>query len=194
MARCYGLAEVDDPHEQARLIYQAHEAGKIPEREAYIIMAWVFAGYRPDEMVAFGEALIEARGGEALHHPEVLPVLEWARGERVEIWVVSASPQMIVERGVRRLSIPGRNVLAMRPRIVDGYLDAAIEEPATYAEGKAEALRRFAPDATVLGAFGDNTFDVRMFHMAVQPVAVRPKPALLAHPELPPTTLRLAAP
>lgn len=191
VARSFGLDEFNDPYEQARAIYRAHDQGRFPERDLYMVMAWAFAGYRPDEMIAFAEALIEERGGAARHHAELRPVLEWAQVERVEVWVVSASPQMVVEQGVARLSIPRRNVLAMRPRVTDGYLTAVIEEPATYAEGKAEALRRHVEDAVVLGAFGDNSFDVRMFHMARQPVAVRPKRALLDHPELPSTTVQL---
>jgi phosphatidylglycerophosphatase C len=191
-ARRLGVPEHDDPQAQAEAFALAHEHGQIPERDAYMIMAWIFAGYRADEVVAFAEALIEERGGASCHHPEMLPILDWARSNQVEFWIVSASPQLIVEQGALRLSVPRRNVLAMRPNLADGYIAPGIQEPATYAEGKAEALRRFLPDATILAAFGDNTFDVRMFHMARQPVAIRPKPALLAHPELPATTVQLA--
>jgi phosphoserine phosphatase len=191
-ARRLGVSAHDDPHEQAEALALAHEQGRIPERDAYMIMAWIFAGFRADEVVAFAEALHRERGGKERHHPEMLPVLDWARREQVEFWIVSASPQLLVEQGAVHLSIPRRNVLAMRPRLLDGHIAPGIEEPATYAEGKAEALRRFLPDATLLAAFGDNTFDVRMFRMAEQPVAIRPKPALLAHPELPPGTVQLA--
>ncbi|MCS6902010.1 MAG: haloacid dehalogenase-like hydrolase, partial [Myxococcales bacterium] len=169
VARRFGVPEHDDPHEQAEALALAYEQGRIPERDAYMIMAWIFAGYRTDEVVAFAEALIQERGGADRHHPEMLPVLEWARREQVEFWIVSASPQLLVEQGAIRFSVPRRNVLAMRPCLADGLIAPGIEEPATYAEGKAEALRRFLPDATLLAAFGDNTFDIWMFHMAEQP-------------------------
>ncbi len=191
VARAHGIAEDDDVHRQAELLWQAHTAGRLPERDAYMLMSWGFAGRRPDEMLAFAERVITGRGAGSRHHAELAPVLDWARGERLELWVVSASPQAIVEQGVRRLGIGRHTVLAMRPRVVDGLLAPELEGFVTYADGKADALARTLTDGVLLAAFGDNSFDVAMLRQARHPVAVRPKPALLDHPELPDSIVQL---
>lgn len=189
-ARTYGVQEHEDPHEQAHALYLAHTRGLLPERETYMLAAWIFTGFSVEEMTTFADELVNDRN-TSCHHEEMLPILEWAQQEQVPVWVVSASPQIVVEQAAARLSIPKHRVLAMRPIVQEGLLAPGIDGPPTYAEGKADALRLAIPNLNVLAAFGDNTFDVRMFHTSKIPVAVRPKQALLNHPELPKSTVLL---
>jgi phosphoserine phosphatase len=179
-ARRHGLPTRDEPHDQVSVLVEALREGRYPEREAYAMMAWVLAGHRSDEIYRLADEVLAARGHAATQHPEVAPILKWAQEESVEVFVVSASPRCIVEQGVRPLGVARHHVLAMSPRFVDGYQAASIEDPLTYAEGKAEALRQKAPDLTLLAAFGDSTFDLALMAMSGLGVAVRPKASLVA--------------
>src|SRR4051812_29334151 len=42
-----------EPNEQATALYDAFLSGTLPRAPAYAMMAWVFAGYTPDEARAF---------------------------------------------------------------------------------------------------------------------------------------------
>ena len=182
----HGVTLANDPSEQAALLFAAHRMGKLPDEAAFAMMAWAFAGFRADEMYAFAERVVSASGLEGRLHAELGPVLRWAREAGVETFIVSASPRAVVEQAARRLSIPPGRVVAMTPRIAGGRLVAAIEPPLVYGAGKARAIEAAAPGAAVIGAFGDNGFDVEMLRLGRVAVAVRPKPALLeAHARVP---------
>lgn len=190
----HGLDVHEDPVDQARALYEAHRRGALPDRVAFAMAAWVFAGHRADEVYVVAEQVLRETNIDARMHPEITPVLAWARGEGVDVFVVSASPSPIVEQGAARLSIARRHVLAMRPDFVDGLVAPRVIEPLPYAEGKVELLERAAPDLHLLGAFGDSAFDAPMLRRAVVPVAVRPKPSLLAVAPQVPGLARLALP
>jgi phosphoserine phosphatase len=179
-ARRHGLAERDEPHDQVAVLVDALREGRYPEREAYAMMAWVLAGHRSDEIYRIADEVLAARGHEQTQHAETRPILTWAQEESVEVFVVSASPRCIVEQGVRPLGVARHHVLAMSPPFVDGYQAARVDEPLTYAGGKAEALRQKAPDITLLAAFGDSTFDLALMAMSGLGIAVRPKASLIA--------------
>ncbi len=179
-ARQFGVPAEGDATALARALYDAYVAGKYPEDRVFAMMAWCSAGFTIDEARAYAQGVV-ARGKLADRlHRFLEPVLRWAESARVEVWVVSASVHWIVEIGVKELGIPAARVVAMRPGREGDRIAPALVGPPVYNEHKPVALFAARPGATLLGAFGDSSYDVPLLRASRVPVAVRPKPGLLA--------------
>jgi phosphoserine phosphatase len=179
-AAAHGIEAPPDPTEAARALYRAYERGAYPESDAFQMMAWALAGYTAPEARAFGLDVVEKVGLAARLHPEVLPVLEWAKKSAIPIFVVSASCEIVVRAALERLALAVTSVLAMSPAVDDGVVQARVKPPVTYGPGKVDALRGGARGASLIGAFGDSAYDLAMLGEAAVGVAVRPKPELRA--------------
>jgi phosphoserine phosphatase len=173
-----GLPLVDDPTEQARTLYDAYLRGAYHEDRAFRMMAWVFAGYREGEVRTFAAEVATQSSLRSRLHPEVLPIVAWAKRRGVPRYVVSASHAIIVESCIAELGLAIDGVFAMTQARTDGVLAARVEEPATYGAGKTAALNAGAGGKLLLGAFGDSAFDLHLLAEARLAVAVRPKPEL----------------
>jgi phosphatidylglycerophosphatase C len=191
-AESFSVETSNDPNDQAERLYQAFKRGVYPEGRAFPMMAWVFAGYREDEVRAFASELVERVALGARVHGEVLPVVGWAVGQSIERLVVSASPIAIVEVAIERLALPMTGLFAMSPAVEHGVVQPRVLEPVTYGAGKIAALRAGAPGRALLGAFGDSVFDLPMLCQAEIAVAVRPKPELRARAASCPGLIELA--
>jgi phosphoserine phosphatase len=185
-ADLYRVPSSGTPTEIARALTDAWERGDVPDERAYALHAWGFAGWKAPELDAFiDRVLSDGRIDERMYRP-LAPVLAWAREAPVEIYVVSASPEVAVVRASRTLEIPAERILAMAPAWKDGEVQPALRAPPVYAEGKVLAVERAEPDAVLLGAFGDSGYDAPLLRRARAPVAVQPKPALVdAAPTIP---------
>lgn len=179
-AQEFGIAYSDDPTDTARALFEAHEAGKYPEDRCFAMMAWVFAGMSLPEAVDFSTGVIKESKLEERLHRFLDPVFGWAREENVAIWIVSASPKWMVQLGMALFGIPSDHVIGMTPVIDDGIIQPKLEGLPIYGPNKPVALRQTCPNANLLGGFGDSSYDVALLQMAHVPVAVRPKPSLLA--------------
>jgi len=189
-AEAHGVAAEGGAHEIARALYDAFNAERYPEDRAFAMMAWAFAGWGEDEVAAFAERVLEARGIDARIRASLGAVIEWARARGVDVFVVSASPRAIVVRGVRRLGVAAERVFAMTPAVRGGRLAPELAEAATYGDGKVRALARAVPalaaapfaqgESPILAAFGDSAYDAPMLRAARVPVAVAPSPRLTA--------------
>lgn len=171
---------VGDLNEAAQALYAAHREGRFDEERFYELVAWIGAGHTRAELAAFADEMHRERSLDARLHHEVAPVLAWARKRGVEVFVVSASPRIVVERGVARLGVASDHVLAAEAEFDADVMVAAARRPIPYGAGKVAALRHRVGSRTLLAAFGDNVFDVAMLNEARIPVAVRPKPRLIA--------------
>lgn len=180
------VAEVDDANAIALRLFAAWAAGDYDDGRAFRMMAWAFAGWTaPDLLQLADEALRAADVASRIHAP-VHEVVTWAHGAGVEVWIVSASPRAAVEVGGRLLGVRPDRVIAVTPRRAGDELLPELEEPVPYDEGKAHAIRTAAPDATVLGAFGDSASDAPLMRAARVAVAVEPHDRLRAlGPHLP---------
>ncbi|MCC6557362.1 MAG: HAD-IB family phosphatase [Polyangiaceae bacterium] len=186
-AEAHGVAAEGGAHEIARALYDAFNAERYPEDRAFAMMAWAFAGWAEDEVAAFAERVLEARGIDARIRASLRAVIDWARARGVDVVIVSASPRVIVERGVRRLGVAPGRVFAMTPAVRGGRLAPELAEPPTYGDGKVRALARAVPalaagagESPILAAFGDSAYDAPMLRAARVPVAVAPSPRLAA--------------
>jgi phosphoserine phosphatase len=169
------------PGDIARRIHAAYVAGTFPERRVCEIMTWVAAGLSRTELDGFCAEVIVAVGLRDRLHEEALAVLQHARRVGIDVYLVSASPRAIVERGAEVVGIDLANTMAAREACdAAGIVACAVERPIPYGPGKVEHLReRIGQNRVLYAAFGDNAFDVPMLQEARVPVAVRPKKRLV---------------
>ena len=179
LGAAHGVAPGLEARELAHQLFTAFEAGRIPEKEIYEMVAWLFAGWRVDAVQAFARDVVARREVKRRLHPETRRVVEWALGRGIPCYVVSASPLAVVQAAVVEVGIDPANVLACTPRVEDGTVLPSIVEPIPYASGKVSCLRARTP-LPLYAAFGDNVFDFEMLAAARVPVAIRPKPRLRA--------------
>ncbi len=179
LGTAHGMAPGLEARELAHQVFTAFEAGRIPEKEIYEMVAWLFAGWRVDAVRDFARGVVARREVKRRLHPETRRVVEWAMGRGIPCYVVSASPRAVVEAAVVEVGLDPANVLACTPREEDGTVLAAIIEPIPYASGKVSCLRS-RTSGPLYAAFGDNVFDFELLAAARVPVAIRPKPRLRA--------------
>lgn len=173
-AEAAGLDPGGDSNDLARRLYDAWRHGAYDESRCYGMMAWVFAGFTPDEVRSFSTRVQEKTNLAARLHPEMQAIVKWAQKRSVELWVVSASPRFVVQTGAARFGIAPERVVATAPIIRDGHLVPDLAEPMPYGLGKVAAIERCIGAQRLIAAFGDNVFDLAMLAMADVPVAVRP--------------------
>lgn len=158
----------------------------------YPWLACLFSGFSPEEIHVFAVrawvfASRELVGAAAWHsatpgdagfldysfrthvapHPEIAELMEALQAAKVDIYVVSASLQAVVEGAVRYLQfpVPAENVFGMRVEEAGGALTHRRMDPeqypVTYRAGKVELINKFLPRAPVLVA-GDANTDYEM--------------------------------
>ncbi|QSQ21404.1 haloacid dehalogenase-like hydrolase [Pyxidicoccus parkwayensis] len=179
LGTAHGLSPDLGARELAHQLFAAFEAGRVPEKEIYEMVAWLFAGWRVDAVRAFARDVVARREVKRRLHPETRRVVEWALGRGIACYVVSASPLAVVEAAVVEVGIEPANVLACTPRVEDGMVLPSIVQPIPYAAGKVACLRA-RTSQPLYAAFGDNVFDFELLSAACVPVAIRPKPRLRA--------------
>ena len=93
-----------------------------------------------------------------------------------ETWIVSASPQGIVEPLAAALGMTG--AIGTRGAVVEGRYTGELDGPFIYGPGKAQAIEKLAGDRgydLVLSyAYSDSVSDLPMMEMVGHPVAVNP--------------------
>ncbi len=165
--------------EVARRIYEAYLRGSFDEERVCEIMTWICAGWSREAVTDFTLGIVDGSFASRIH-PEVKAVITGARTQGHEIFLVSASPRPIVEAAAAVAGIEAPHVLASTAVLEGDRFATSVHRPIPYGAGKAAALRSALSDLPLLASFGDNAFDVEMLAMAEKPVAVRPKPRLLA--------------
>lgn len=177
-----------------RRIHAAYLAGTFPEERVCEIMAWACAGWKRAEIDTFAERLLGQKLGlDGRLHGEAIDVVTWARDRGVATFLVSASPRPIVEQAARRVGIPLANVASATEEVdAQGVIQPRVVRPIPYGAGKVMHLRAKLGARMLYAAFGDNAFDVAMLQEARLPIAIRPKPRLIARAEEIPNLATLA--
>ena len=173
--------------ELAKRIDEAHHQGAFPEERLFEIMTWLMAGRHAALADAYADQLLDRVGLADRLHPEAIAIVRWAKENGVRVFLVSASPRIIVEQAAKRVGIDLEHVAsAADQRTPEGIILPAVDRPIPYGAGKVRRLREKLADLPLYAAFGDNAFDLAMLAEARIPVAVRPKARLLERaPELP---------
>lgn len=179
-AKEFGVAASGDANDIARALWDALLAEHYDEARAFGMMAWAFAGYSLAEVRHFAERVFLEKKLDSRQHTFLEPIFAWAKRENVAIWVVSASPWFGVEIAVQPLGITPDHIIAMRPRQVGDTITTGLAAPAVYGPAKPTSLFAACPGKELLAAFGDSSYDAALLAASRIPVAVRPKPGLLA--------------
>ena len=164
----------------ASKIYDEYLAQRFPEELVCEVVAWACGGWKVDEVRAFAQQVLRERELASRLHAEAAFVLEWARGAGIEVYLVSASPRMIVEEGAKLVGVDAAHVVAATAMYDGAVMQPEVARPIPYGPGKVTGLRACIGARPLYAAFGDNAFDVTMLREAKVPVAVRPKPRLIA--------------
>lgn len=108
--------------------------------------------------------------------PESKKLLAMHHDAGRETWIVSASPQKIVEPLAHALGMDG--AIGTQGKVVDGHYTAELEGPFVYGDGKAVAIRALAEtrgyDLEKSYAYSDSISDLPMLEAVGHPVAVNP--------------------
>jgi phosphoserine phosphatase len=131
-------------------------------------------------MEAFARDVVDRASLPARFHPELHSVLDRARSAGIEVFLVSASPVVVVREAGSRAGFDVSHVVAAVPLQQDGRVVPDVDRPIPYGPGKVRRLRERVGTRPLLAAFGDNAFDVALLTEARVRVAVRPKAALRA--------------
>jgi phosphoserine phosphatase len=180
-ARDHSLSDAGTGVDVARRILAAYLEGRFPEERVCEIMTWCFAGWTAAELRSFARDVVERGGLGARLHGEVHRVLDRARAAGIALVLVSASPKVVVVEAGSRVGIREEDVVAATTPVEGGIVQALVQRPIPYGDGKVSRLReRIGADREIYAAFGDNAFDVALLSSALVRVAVRPKPRLRA--------------
>jgi HAD superfamily phosphoserine phosphatase-like hydrolase len=164
--------------ELARYLFAEYMEHRFPEDGICEVIAWLHAGFSREEVRAIVVDVLASEGLAGRIHGEAATVLAWARSRGHEVFVVSASPQHVVEEAAALVGVDAAHVLAVRPRFTGDRMAAEVERPIPYGPGKVAALEAVLAGRPLLAAFGDNAFDVPMLARARFGVGIRPKQRL----------------
>jgi phosphatidylglycerophosphatase C len=163
----------------AAALYDAYREGHVPEASFCEMVAYLCSGWTHSEVEALAaKVIVRGRLPERMH-AETAVVLEWLRRERVEAFVVSASPLAAVLAAVQTLGFDADHVLAVTPVEREGRFSTEVQRPIPYGSGKVTRLSQRIGARPLYAAFGDNVFDIPLLRSAEIPIAVRPKPRLI---------------
>jgi phosphatidylglycerophosphatase C len=179
-ASAAGMEATGTAVELAHRIHASYLAGTFPEERVCEIMTWAFAGWTEDDAFAFAGEVVAAVGLARRLHGEALRVVEHATARGLDVYVVSASPRAVVLQAARLLGIDPSRVVAASPRVSAGIIASDVERPIPYGEGKVTHLRAALGPRPLYAAMGDNAFDVALLNASSTPIAIRPKPRLVA--------------
>lgn len=179
LARAFGMEDRGSISALAHDLFEAYLAGRVPEERVYEWVTCACAGWARDEVLALARATVEHDALGSRVQRESARVLAWARSAGIEVFVVSASPRVIVEEAARTLGVDEAHVLAATPLYDGRVMRAAVDLPIPYGVGKVTRLRERLGGRPLYAAFGDNAFDIPLLSAALISVAVRPKPRLV---------------
>lgn len=108
--------------------------------------------------------------------PESRKLIKMHHEASRDTWIVSASPQEIVEPLARSLGMTG--AIGSRGRVVAGHYTGELDGPFVYGAGKVEAIEKLAADRGYdlerSYAYSDSVSDLPMLECVGHPVAVNP--------------------
>ena len=125
---------------------------------------------------------VDALGAAVLPHlkkkvrPEAHKLINMHHEADRDTWIVSASPQKMVEPLANALGMQG--AIGTKGEIVDGHYTGKLDGPFVYGIGKAEAVEKLASDRAydlaLCYAYSDSASDLPMMEAVGHPVAVNP--------------------
>ncbi len=138
--------------------YKLFNEGKV--KESYEFISKILNGFSINEIGALVEKVIEV--GNIKPREKVIELLNYLKTNGVEVWVVSASPEILVRQVMTHFNIEA-NLIGIRNIIVDGKITPELEKPLPIIEGKVECIKKFISqnERPLLGV-GDSINDLPM--------------------------------
>ena len=131
-------------------------------------------GIAQDDLIALNEEIVP-RILESVR-PESSGLIDMHHEAGRDCWIVSASPQEVVNPLATALAMEGG--IGTQSQVVDGHYTGQLDGPFVYGEGKAEAIGKLAAergyDLRLSYAYSDSASDLPMMEMVGHPVAVNP--------------------
>jgi phosphoserine phosphatase len=144
------------------------------------LCAKAFAGFTSDEAEDLVAAVIDAEGsipgaselygvpiarGLAVR-PAARRLIDFSEGIGVQVWIVSASPEIAVRTAMRRFGLPGK-LIALRHKMDHAVMSMDVDAPYSIGEGKVDCIRTFIDDGKrPLFGIGDSIHDLPMIEYA----------------------------
>jgi phosphatidylglycerophosphatase C len=174
----HDLSTEGSASELANTLFRGFIDGTVSELLAYELMTWCFAGLHEDFLDEHVQrCLNEAALDTRLRH-ELVPVIDWARGEGVRVTIVSASPRFILDRALEHWDVHPDDVRAGNAGRDGKILTDRLVDPVPYNETKVHLATDLLGAESWLAGFGDSPFDLPMLEAADVGVAVYPKKSL----------------
>jgi phosphoserine phosphatase len=176
----HALSTSGSPSDLARRLHTANRRGALDELLTCEVMTWGYAGFGVDELRELARRAFSERRLVDRVRRVLTPIRDFAGREGLRVVVISASPEIVVEEGLRVAEIEVAALGAARVAVSGGVIEPRLDGRVPYGPEKCVAGARILGSHDWLGSFGDNAFDVEMLRAARIGVAVHPKPALVA--------------
>lgn len=98
-------------------------------------------------------------------YPAQQRLIQRLQAAGVQVWIVSASNQWIIEAAAPELGVPVSQVVGIRLQVDKGVVTDQIIAPVTYRQGKVEAIQKYIGQQPVLVS-GDSMTDYEMLQYA----------------------------
>lgn len=139
-------------------------------------------GHRQDELVELAEEIYEKDIVPRLW-PETVALASEHVDQGHEVWLITATPQLMAEVFARRLGLTG--ALGTRVEAVDGVFTGRLQGSVLHGRQKAQAAARLAAehgiDLADCWAYSDSRNDIPLLEAVGNRVVVNPDAALLKH-------------
>jgi phosphoserine phosphatase len=104
--------------------------------------------------------------------PVVRRLIDFLNANDVQVWIVSASPEIAVRTAMQRFDLPG-NLIGLRNKLDEGIISTEVDAPYSISEGKVDCIRALIDDCSrPVFAIGDSIHDLPMIAYADIPAVV----------------------
>lgn len=139
-------------------------------------------GHRQDELVELAEEVFEQDIMPRLW-PETVALANEHLAQGHEVWLITATPELMAEVFARRLGLTG--ALGTRVETVDGVFTGRLDGGVLHGQQKATAARSLAAERGIdladCWAYSDSRNDIPLLEAVGNRVVVNPDAALLKH-------------
>lgn len=139
-------------------------------------------GHSEEGLVALAEEIYDADFAPKLW-PETVALAHEHLAQGHEVWLVTATPQLVAEVIARRLGLTG--ALGTRVEALDGVFTGELDGHVLHGQEKADAARVLATvrgaDLAQCWAYSDSRNDIPLLELVGRRVVVNPDAALLRH-------------
>ncbi len=167
-------ARFQDPVLFRSLVLSEYESvqSKFGLEASYRWSSWIFSGHSPEELKEISKKIwnkhsFDAGSDSVKIYEPMKELVDHLLSNRWEVWIVTASPQEIIQSVSHLFKIPTERVLGMQLSVKNGLHSSEILEPFTYGKGKVERLKAATGGFADL-AFGDSINDFALLSSALQ--------------------------